>query len=109
MRITPDYTARMHITAQNPLWTRHQQRPFQHLVIHTVVFIYFSSTLDASPCVRSAERRRGRALIHAALADHARGSIERGLAATVSHRDLIFLNVLFAGKGDFSPLMERGK
>jgi hypothetical protein len=38
-----------------------------------------------------------------------RDSIERGLAATVSHRDLIFLNVLFAGKGDFSPLMERGK
>jgi hypothetical protein len=29
-----------------------------------------------------------------ALADRARGSIERGLAGTVSHRDLIFLNAV---------------
>jgi hypothetical protein len=32
-----------------------------------------------------------------ALAAYARGSIERGLAATISHRDLIFLN---AGRGE---------
>jgi hypothetical protein len=29
-----------------------------------------------------------------ALADRARGSLGRGLAATVSHRDLIFLNAV---------------
>jgi hypothetical protein len=28
------------------------------------------------------------------LAEPSRGSIERGLAATVSHRDLIFLNAV---------------
>jgi hypothetical protein len=33
-------------------------------------------------------------LIRPALADHARGSIERGRAATVSHRELIFLNAI---------------
>jgi hypothetical protein len=33
-------------------------------------------------------------LIRPALAEHARGSIERGLTATGSHRDLILLNAV---------------
>src|SRR6516165_7887221 len=41
-------------------------------------------------------RRFGRALIRPALADRTRGSIERVLAASVSHPDLIFLNAVRA-------------